>query len=299
MAINKQHFSSLDSTANNMYRLTSEDIRNLHSVLLDMYKDINEVCKKYDIHLIAAGGTALGAIRHKGFIPWDDDMDLFIFRTEFLLLSKIFEKELGNKYLLLNPGDSKGANCFLPRIMKRNTTFLGMVDESSPYPHGIYLDINIIEFAPENNIKYLIKAFCCNALRLISYSVYWKQYPSKSFRFFMLNSKGKFYYKIRIIIGYIFGWIKAEKWFAWFDKYGQYKETNLITIPSGTKKYKGETLPLSTVMPLQMVDFEDTQINVFNDYDKYLSNLYGNYMEIPNVKHREYHLCLKLSFTEM
>lgn len=298
MAFKKQHFSSLESKANNMYRLTDDDIQKLHVVILDMYKEINEVCKKNNIHLIAAGGSALGAIRHKGFIPWDDDMDLFIFRSEFNRFSDVFEKELGEKYILLNPGSKKGANCFLPRIMKKGTTLLGMVDETSPYPHGIYIDINIIEYAPENKVKYLLKSFVCDSLRLISYSVYWKQYPSKSFEEYMLNSKGKKYYKLRMLIGKIFGFMKAEKWFYLFDRCVQNKKTDLITVPSGTKKYRGETLVKDIALPLKKVKFEDTSIYVFNQYDKYLSNLYGDYMVIPDNNNREYHLCLRLDFYE-
>ena len=257
MAVKKQHFSSLGSPTDSMYSMTDEDIKRLHQVLLDMYKEINEVCRKHKIHLIAAGGTALGTIRHKGFIPWDDD---------------------------------------IPRIMKKGTTLLGMIDEAAPYPHGIYIDINIIEYAPQNKVMFGIKSLMCDSLRFISYSVYWSQYKSRSFADFMLHSKGNKYYRFRMLIGKVFGFRKAEDWFALFDKCVKHRRSDVFTVPSGTKKYRGEVLKKNVVLPLKKVIFEDTSIFVFNDYDWYLSNLYGDYMVIPDQQNRERHLCLKLDF---
>ncbi len=298
MFFKKTHYSAWGGTANNLYTLTDDDVIKLHSVLLAMYKDINNSCQKHDIRLIAAGGTALGAIRHQGFIPWDDDMDLFMFREDFEKLNNIFRKELGDRYYLLAPGSEQGANCFLPRIMKKNTTLLGMIDETAPYPHGIYIDINIIEYAPVNKIVFLWKALGADVLRLISYSVYWYQYKSKSLKSYMLSSQGANYYRLRMLIGKLFSFRTAEKWFTTFDNFVKGKETPVLTVPSGTKKYAGEKLLIDVIEPLQKVPFEDTDIYIFNNYDWYLTNLYGNYMEIPKVKNREHHICLELDFME-
>ena len=298
MISKSQHYSAWGGDTNGSYTLTDEDVEKLHDVLLGMYKKVNTVCEHYDIHLIAAGGTSLGAVRHHGFIPWDDDMDLFMFRADFEKLKNIFESELGDEYYLLAPGTKQGANCFLPRIVKKNTTLLGMIDETAPYPHGIYIDINIIEYAPENAFLFKWKMLGADIRRFISYSVYWNQYKSKSWRTYMLGSKGAKYYKLRMLIGKIFSFKSAEKWFASFDKYVQGKESKVVTVPSGTKKYGGERLELSVINPLKKIPFEDTDIYVFNNYDRYLTNLYGNYMTIPKMENREHHMCLKLSFTE-
>ena len=290
MFFKKKHYSAWGGTANNLYTLTDNDIEKLHSVLLSMYKEINRVCQDNEIRLIAAGGTALGAIRHKGFIPWDDDMDLFMFREEFEKLREIFQTELGDRYYLLASGSEQGANCFLPRIMKKNTTLLGMIDEAAPYPHGIYIDINILEYAPENKTAFMWKALGADARRLISYSVYWNQYKSKSLREYMLSSQGANYYKLRMLLGKLFSFRTAEQWFTSFDKFVQGKVSSILTVPSGTKKYAGEKLQIDVVKPLQKVPFEDTEIYVFNDFDWYLTNLYGDYMKIPPEEKRVTHI---------
>ena len=298
MPSKSHHFSSWKSTSNALYELTDEDVKRLHTVLLDMYKEIRAVCEKYSLHLIAAGGTALGAIRHRGFIPWDDDMDLFMFRSEFRRFAKIFEEELGENYYLLDPGSKRGANCFLPRIVKKHTTFLGMIDEASPYPKGIYIDINLIEYAPEDSLNFKIKALGADARRFVSYSVYWYQYPSRSLKDFMLGGKGASYYKLRMLLGRICSFRSAEDWFRSFDRYVQGRKSKVITVPSGAKTYKGERLDLKIALPLKKVPFEDTEIYVFHDSDGYLTNLYGDYMTIPKAENREHHLCVKLNFDE-
>ena len=102
---------------------------------------------------------------------------------------------------------------------------------------------------------------------------------------------------MRMFIGKLFSFRKAETWFDIFDKYVQSNtSTKAITVPSGTKKYAGERLDIQVVLPLIEVPFEDTKIYVFNDYDWYLKNLYGDYMKIPEKNNREHHLCLKLDF---
>lgn len=298
MTTKSQHYSAWGGNISGLYMLTDEDVEKLHGILLGMYKDIMEVCEKHDIKPIAAGGTALGAVRHHGFIPWDDDMDLFMFREDFEKFKSIFEAEMSDGYYLLAPGTEQGANCFLPRIIKKGTTFLGMIDESAPYPHGIYIDINIIEYAPENAVQFKLKSFGADVRRFISYSTYWNQYKSKSLKAYMEASKGEKYYKARMALGKIFSFRSAENWFASFDRYVQGKESKVVTVPSGTKKYSGERLSIDVVNPLKKVPFEDTEIYIFNKTDWYLSNLYGDYMKVPKAENREHHMCLRLSFTD-
>ena len=292
----KKNYASLKSGVQNLYELSEDDIREMHKVLLELYDDLFAYCEKYSLHLIAGGGTALGAIRHKGFIPWDDDMDLNLIRNDYEEFKKHFQNELGDKYDLLAPGYDKGSSCFLMRVLKKHTTLLNMIDESTPYPTGIYIDITPIDYAPEKPIFQKMKGMIADLLRFVSYSVYWKQYKSKSLEEFMNHSEGKTYYKIRMMTGTVFSFRSAEKWFKTFDRFIRGKDSKCVTVAAGRKKYYGELFPRDVFFPLKKVPFEDRMIYVYNDVDTYLSRLYGDYMKIPDPKDREKHLCMCLDF---
>lgn len=294
----KKNYASLNSKSNNLYEMTDADIEKMHQVILEIYDDLYKVCKKHSIKPIAGGGTALGSIRHKGFIPWDDDMDLNFTRADYEVLKKVFKEELGDKYDLLAPGYQDGANCFVMRLMKKNTTLLNMIDYASPYPTGIYIDITPIDYAPNSVIMQKIKGGIADMLRFISYSVYWKQYKSKTLEEFMMSSEGKSYYKVRMITGTVFSFFSCEKWFKIFDNFIKGKESKYLTVAAGRKKYFGEIYSKDIFFPLKTTPFEDKEIYVYNDMDTYLKTLYGDYMKIPDAKDREKHLCLKLDFNE-
>ena len=292
----KKNYASLKSSAGNLYELTDDDIKKMHEVLLEIYDDVYAYCEKHSLKLIAGGGTALGAVRHKGFIPWDDDMDLNLTRTDYEKFIQYFDNDLGDKYDLLAPGYKKGSICFLMRILKKNTVLLNMIDESSPYPTGIYIDITPIDYAPNGKIAQKIKGIGADVFRFISYSVYWRQYSSRSLEEFMTHSEGRTYYKLRMATGAVFSFRTSEQWFQTFDKFILGKESNYVTVAAGRKKYCGEIYHKDTFFPLKMIPFEGRQIYVYNKVGKYLKGLYGDYMKIPNPEDREKHLCLQLDF---
>ena len=88
--------------------LEGEELLKLQQAMLVCAQEIHEVCRKHHLKLILQGGSLLGAVRHGGFIPWDDDMDFAMMRKDYEKFKRIFEKELGDKYRMSVPnGDGQ------------------------------------------------------------------------------------------------------------------------------------------------------------------------------------------------
>lgn len=134
------------------YHLSQNNLEKLQGVLLDMFIDFKSVCDKHNINYMMSGGTLLGTIRHKGFIPWDDDIDVMMVREEYNKFSKIFNKEMGDKYILVEPLAPKYV-FKAPKIYKKGTTYIEIENVGIHEYEMVFLDIFIIENVAEPGIK--------------------------------------------------------------------------------------------------------------------------------------------------
>ena len=104
-----------------IYSFSESEKKELQRVLLSIYCDVAEVCKKYELKMLLGGGSCLGAVRHKGFIPWDDDIDLIMPRSDYNKLLEVFDKELGENYHLVDLYKTHSGQKGFAKIMKKNT----------------------------------------------------------------------------------------------------------------------------------------------------------------------------------
>lgn len=93
MHANRKFVKQIDTSNNGLHEINDEELQELHKVLTTMMRDIASFCEKNDISWCLSGGSILGAVRHGGFIPWDDDIDIFMTRKNFEKLYRIFPKE--------------------------------------------------------------------------------------------------------------------------------------------------------------------------------------------------------------
>ena len=114
----------------------------LQSEILSIYKEINKVCKRNNIDCIAVAGTCLGAVRHQGFIPWDDDLDIGVAIEDYDRLLSLLRKELPPHLKVITPSDVKHMHLFFSKVTNINTTCIE--ENVKPFPDrymGVFVDL--------------------------------------------------------------------------------------------------------------------------------------------------------------
>ena len=275
---------------NNAIEITDDLRLRLQSELLSMYQDVHTVCEKQGLKLYLCGGSALGAIRHKGFIPWDDDLDVSMTRADYIRFRDIFEEELSDRYILSAPDYKNGSRARFPKVMKKGTVFREIGNPSSEDECGLFLDIFILDNIPDNKLLRKLKGMRCNALEFISGQVLLRE-EKADIVLAEIRKASKAQYLLRKVIGVLFSFRNVRAWNRLLDKAVQYKkETKELGLPTGRKHYFGEILPKEAFLPGSEGEFEGHKVLLYSNPDAYLTNLYGDYMKIPDEADREKHV---------
>lgn len=281
--------------------ITSEEANNLKALLLDMYKDISSLCDKNKLTYMLGGGSCLGTIRHNGFIPWDDDLDLMMPRESYnKFIDLLSDDALDAKYEYSLPNKITDCKNTFMKVYRKGSFDVEIINECIPGPQGIYIDIFPMDYAPANMFLRKIKGIISDFLHAVCSCVLYSEYPSQLYKKFMLqSSEGKVRYRQRILLGHIFGIIPHRKWVWWFDRWNSStKDTGYMTIPAGRKHYMGECRSSDTYLPVAKAKFEGIDVNIPNKAHDYLTSMYNNYMEIPPVEKRERHFVYKFKLPE-
>lgn len=278
-----------------LHVLTEEELVKIRRVYLDMADDIFAVCEKYGLTAMLAGGSCLGAIRHNGFIPWDDDMDIYMFRKDYEVFMKVFDKELGDKYKFTGPTYKDGFSRGFGRVENP----WPIMEDTRGRKHGLFLDVFPLENVPNNKTHRKIHG-------LISYAYYYaaaqvKYYESTDREYMKTmfpTGKGRMIYYTKMAAGKILSFNSAKKWYRLADKHNQYKDGNskYVTCPTGRGHYFGEMYERSDVDRTILHQFEDRTYPIPYNWERHLRQLYGDYMQIPPENKREQHWVKSVDF---
>lgn len=248
---------------------------------LEILKEFKNICSKYNLRYYAIGGTCIGAVRHHGYIPWDDDIDVAMPLEDFIKLREVAKEELHYPYELIDYKNDGYENLNFFKIQNVNTTYIEKSEISFPERYkGIFIDIMPIIGCPnkekeKNKLINKLKFYTyLNLIRNASVREFSK-YKRIIWRIlhFLLKHKPKTYY--------------IEKWENELKKY-KFGELQNVLFPWRIPLAP----PYSNVFEYNFfseaiqLPFEDTTISVPVDYDGYLKKDFGNYMEIPPVEKR-------------
>lgn len=259
--------------------LSIEEIRKLQLEALLYIKDI---CKKYDIKFFLTGGTLLGAIKYKGYIPWDDDIDIGLLRDDYKRLIDILIKQENDTYKVLSIYNCKDYYYPFAKLVNKKTRLVeggkGIKDL------GVYIDIFYLADVPDDFEKYyrsfhIIRNLTDKRMRIKSNA------QNSNVRFKRI--KDAIYGVVDVIslpLGYNF-WAKLLD--RRMNSYKAENTTFVAPVYGGNKVFK---LRKDKVSDLVEAIFENNTFYISRNYDEYLTRVYGNYMEdIPAERKKHPH----------
>lgn len=154
-----------------VYVLSGAELRGLQGVLLEMLLEVDRICRKHGIRYALIGGTLLGAVRHGGFIPWDDDLDITLLRGEYNKLREACKSELDpEKYFFQDHTTDPYYRWGYGRIRRKDSDFVRVGQDHMKMRHGIFIDLFPSDNIPDSPLLRPLHKFCCFALRKILYA---------------------------------------------------------------------------------------------------------------------------------
>ena len=278
--------------------LSQEESAALKRCLLDIYQEVARICEAHHLVMMLGGGSCLGAVRHKGFIPWDDDLDLLMPRKDYEQLIKLCEEgELGDDFFISYPNKKADSPTMFLKVYKKDSLMKGLGGDRSPYPQECFIDIFPIEGMASNKLVRKAKGVIVNLIRLIANTVAESGKMTDAEKaFYKADKKLERYMAFRRLLGRCFALVDHGTWVRWYDSLVRNCDTSkIVGIPTGRKLFDGETFDSSVYFPPTKGIFENIEVYLPADTDSYLTNLYHNYMELPPVEKRERHLFVDFS----
>ena len=282
-----------------LYQLTQDDIENIQKLLLDVMEDVKYVCKKYNLTYTLCGGSALGAVRHKGYIPWDEDLDICMPRRDYDKFEEKFLCEFSDKYWVQNIKTSPKYDLSFMKIRVKGTRYMEIFDPEEEKA-GMFIDIFPVENTYDSSIQRRIHGTISEALLFICSCVRIRSKKSKILEYLGDDGLGKVV-RIKNAIGFVFSFLSIHQWLMITEKFlskNKNENSKYVMIPSGRGHYFGEIYTRDSFFPEKEVQFEDRTMMLQKNVDEYLTTLYGDYMKIPPEDKRERHSVIEYSLKE-
>ena len=261
-----------------VHHLTDDELRGVQLIQLEMLEEVDRICRACGIHYNIIAGTLLGAVRHKGYIPWDDDADVAFLREEYEKFRDACVKELDqDRFYFQDHRNTPGYRWGYGKLRRKGTKFLREHQEHMPYEQGIFIDIFPLDAVSDSRWIRTWQNFHCFCIRKMMWAPVGKIASGKK-------------------------WLK--RWYGWLERfpedkiYGHYdrlvkrwnqKDTKWVRIlmfptPNTEYGYLRKWYEES-----REIEFEGKTFLGIQDADEYLSFKFGKYMELPPPEQRKVH----------
>lgn len=251
------------------YIVGGHDLKDIQKIMADMMADIDRVCTVYNLRYILDGGTMLGAVRHKGFIPWDDDLDIAMPRDDYEKFISIANRELSSKYRFECMENTKEYPYNFGKVRAIHTVYREELTAFLNINHGIYIDVFPMDYVDINSPKKL--KFVQRQIAHLTQLRYAK----------LGLCKGLKYLPFKLIPLQIYNKILSS-----FMKYAYSTNGEYVQKLAHFGKNK-PPISISLFNDTVKVPFEEYQFSIPKEYVLFLTGRYGNYMELPPLEKQQ------------
>lgn len=253
-------------------------ISDLQKKELEILKYFQGFCNKYNLMFYVCGGGLIGTVRHKGFIPWDDDLDIFMPRKDYERLANLWNENADiDKYVYCRTTKTENYHDAGASIRDKQTTFINRHSVNDDICHGVALEIMPIDGCPNGKIKRKKQLFFAMLFALFNV----QRLP---------DNKGK-YFRFFAKLLYTLVPFNDIRYYIWkfseeqMTKYS-WDETTEVTELIGSLKGMLIRHPKEVFSSVKYLPFEDTYIPVMKGYKRYLKLIFGDYMILPPENER-------------
>ena len=284
-----------------LVELTENDIKEIQKVILEIIEDLNKIFKENNIRYYLGGGSALGSIRHQGFIPWDEDMDINMPRKDCEKLVELFKnnKEINEKYYLCENSYDNEFDVNYLRIKLKGTSFKEYLYKDYS-KDGIFIDIFPVENMFNNvilrklhGLLVTMNLFVCSTVRISK--------KKEKYLNFIGNPQYTKTIKTKAFIGKLFSFFSLNRWLRISKKVMSLcknENSKYISVPTGKRHFFGEMYEREDIFPVKYKKFENIELPVANKNEKYMEKMFGDYMKIPKPEDREKHFICEWNIGE-
>lgn len=261
-----------------MVQLDKDTLRKLQLTELELLEEVDRICKKCNIQYNVIAGTLLGAVRHGGFIPWDDDADVALLRPEYEKFRKACETELDTtRFYFQDHTNTPGYRWGYGKLRRKDTLFLREHQEHMPYDQGVFIDVFPLDYVPENYGVRRLHNFKCFIYR----KFFWSEVGR-------IADKSKVKRAVYSVMSKVSEKKLKESFNRFVEKTNRKKTgwVRILTFPTPNKAYGYRT---KWYQKSADTVFEGVTFQGIKDYDEYLSFKFGNYMELPPEDQRKVH----------